>query len=807
MHHRRRHCLRKLPTSRHLGALAACLGLLAGCGGDPHGDLSLRVVGGDGARPAQLVVVARRDGALLERLSCEKAANAGSWMRCTAQGLILRGEAGKVSLLLKARGHRYAEQVVEASHGGDLTVTLQALPAPVQNADFATSMGAEQEALYLSMAVSADTDLGPTHVVKFYIADGKQGPEVYFQNTRKHMLHFNFAKAAVGVPGTLTQFEQATYHGDPREAFAGTLMWVPTVSVKSAFAGVGGQGAEATGPILLTFMPGDDLTAQQALRVHRLIEERLGIAALDGGAQRLMYLPAGDLQQQALDAARADFERGDAAWIGRQELYAHTGMQLLNPGVAFGRLQVLTPESLAKTVVSYTDVLVLPRLPNELPIVGGTISEELQTPLAHVNVAARTRGTPNMALPGATSDPRVAPLVGKMVRFEVGKGGFELREATLQEAQAFWQQQKKPLFSPPHDDSDHGLPHFGDIGFSAASFTGVKAANLAELHQLLKDGAPKGFAVPFHHYDAFMAAGLVTAQGCEAARQDCLQEARAAQTCAQAHALCLPGGATETLWQHVDRMLADPTFAADAVLREASLDSLRHLMGHIEVDPAFATALDARVAEVFGNDKVRLRSSTNAEDLEDFSGAGLYSSYGAWATGAQRASSRVRKVWASVWSQAAFEERGFWNIAHRAVRMGVAVSQAYVDEAANGVLITRNLADPFVVGMYVNLQLGEVAVTNPEGGAVPEVFSIVPSPAGGVQVARLRFSSLSPGKAVMSDLEVYKLFVAASKVQQRFADLYGVDPSGLTLDMEFKLTGAERALVVKQVRPYSEAGP
>ena len=61
------------------------------------------------------------------------------------------------------------------------------------------------------------------------------------------------------------------------------------------------------------------------------------------------------------------------------------------------------------------------------------------------------------------------------------------------------------------------------------------------------------------------------------------------------------------------------------------------------------------------------------------------------------ASEEVRKVWASVWNWRAFEERAFWNIDHRAVRMGVAVHQAFPDEQVNGVMITRNIADPIAV--------------------------------------------------------------------------------------------------------------
>ncbi|MFO0745982.1 MAG: PEP/pyruvate-binding domain-containing protein [Myxococcota bacterium] len=196
-----------------------------------------------------------------------------------------------------------------------------------------------------------------------------------------------------------------------------------------------------------------------------------------------------------------------------------------------------------------------------------------------------------------------------------------------------------------------------------------------------------------------------------------------------------------------------------------------------------------------------MRSSTNAEDLPSFSGAGLYSSYGAQLGTSDPPSKRVCKTWASVWNWQAFEERAFWNIDHMAVRMGVAVHQAFPDEQANGVLITQNIGDPLTRGIYVNAQLGETSVTNPVGGAIPEIFVITPGPTG-VQVARLRFSSLSPDAPLLSDDEVRALYQAATTTQQHFAPLYDEPADLLALDIEWKLHGPERALFFKQVRPY-----
>jgi phosphoenolpyruvate synthase/pyruvate phosphate dikinase len=295
----------------------------------------------------------------------------------------------------------------------------------------------------------------------------------------------------------------------------------------------------------------------------------------------------------------------------------------------------------------------------------------------------------------------------------------------------------------------------------------------------------------------------VTEPLCDAARVDCEREGRVADLCDRARVHCAAGVAAEaSFYGYIDQLLGDDRFVTDTALREACLDGVKHLVGHGTVDGVFGAALDARVGEVFGEGKVRLRSSTNAEDLPGFSGAGLYESLSAYASGSDRASARIREVWASVWEFRAFEERQFWNIDHRAIRMALAVNAAVDDEAANGVLITRNLASPAAPGLYVNVQAGEVEVTNPENGAIPEVFSIVPAPNASFQVVRQRFSSLSPATPLLEDAEIVHLAQAAERVTQHFAPLYQDDTDQLTLDLEFKFHGAERRLLIKQARPY-----
>jgi hypothetical protein len=788
-------------TALRPGIAALPLLWALGCGADPdRAAIHIDVRSLDGTLPPRYRIVFGTEGSELWRVTCPEGESAGP-LRCAAAGATVERVPPDAVLTVKAPGYSFVTTSLSAEQraAGRVTVELASLPPFERTDDFRTGIEVDDgERTFLDFAVPSHTELGQAHSVKFYIAGLPDQPKVYFQNTRRHPVHYDFVHLALGLPLSRAEFEQQTYRGEGRPAMAGTLMYYPSLRFPSD-----AHGAPLNGPIALEFFPSDDLTASQALTVHRLLEERLLWLGLGGPERRLVYLPAGSVQERELRAAQGHFARADALFGDRVQFYAGVEQQVLNAGLAYGTLRLFTPEQLARAVVSFRDIAVLTRLPNDLPLVGGTITEELQTPLAHVNLAARARGTPNLGLRSASVDGRIAPLLEQLVRFEVTSDGFSLAPTTLEEAQAFWQSRTREPLLPASDVEFVGLPSFGDIPFTDSLRFGVKAANLSELRKVLGDLAPAGFGVPFSAYHQYMSNNRVTETLCDAARVDCEREGRTADLCDRARAHCATGttGAA-SFYAYVDQLLRDDGFLTDTALREACLDGLKYLVGHGTVDAVFGAALDARIGEVFGTGKVRLRSSTNAEDLPGFSGAGLYESLSAYASGSDRASLRVREVWASVWEFRAFEERQFWNIDHRAIRMALAVNLAIDDEAANGVLITRDLAHPEAPGLYVNVQAGEVEVTNPENGAIPEVFSIVPAPNESFQVVRQRFSSLSSGKPLLEDAEIVKLARAAELVQLHFTPLYDDRADRLVLDLEFKFHGPERRLLIKQARPY-----
>ena len=209
----------------------------------------------------------------------------------------------------------------------------------------------------------------------------------------------------------------------------------------------------------------------------------------------------------------------------------------------------------------------------------------------------------------------------------------------------------------------------------------------------------------------------------------------------------------------------------------------------------------------------RFRSSTNAEDLESFSGAGLYSSYSAKKNHPTKTIDRaIKKVWASLWNWRAFEERSYYNIVHTSCAMGVLVHRSFPNEDANGVLITKNLYNPNP-GFIINVQYKDVSIVFPEPGVLNDqlilfTWSVIPNQ--DFMVEYLTFSNIPAlnGATVMTDAELMELGTYAKALKKYFYESVPHDcdctEEEFGLDIEFKVDSmlSERKIYIKQARFY-----
>ena len=413
------------------------------------------------------------------------------------------------------------------------------------------------------------------------------------------------------------------------------------------------------------------------------------------------------------------------------DVYSGINFLALNPGVGYGRLQLLDPDGRPHP----RNIVIYEALPNELPRVAGIITTVPQTPLSHVNLRAVQNGIPNAYIRDIRDDPALAPLIGSYVRYEVAEDGYSVRAATKEEVDAHYEASRPQPQTPEQDLSVTEITPLNEIGFDDWRAFGVKAANVAVLGTLdFPEGTvPEGFAIPFHFYDEFMKAN--------------------------------------GFYGAITDMLADEDFQTDFDVQDDMLDDLRDDIKDVDTPQWIIDALTAMHAEFPAGQSLRYRSSTDNEDLPGFNGAGLYDSktQDPEETAADGIDKSLKGVFASLWTFRAFTEREFHRIDHLAATMGVLVHPNYKDELANGVAVSFDPIYGWEETYYVNSQLGEDLVTNPVAHSVPEELLLFPG--GGHLV--LSTSNLVPrGQLLMSAARLVQLAQHLTTIHDHFEALY-----------------------------------
>lgn len=431
----------------------------------------------------------------------------------------------------------------------------------------------------------------------------------------------------------------------------------------------------------------------------------------------------------------------------------------LHPAVGFGLLRKMTLEERPGSL----DVVLYEALPNEMPRVAGVITTVGQTPLSHVNLRAVQDNVPNAYIADALSNPGITGLIGRYVKYTVTSEGFTVVSATQAEVEAHHAAARPASTQTPERDlSVRTIAPLSEIGFDDWKAYGVKAANVATLatFDLPDTVIPDGFAVPFAFYDEFMKAN--------------------------------------GLYDRVAKMLADKTFTTDPDAQDALLADLRKSIKDAPLPESAMTSLDAMHKSFPEGSSVRCRSSTNNEDLPNFSGAGLYDSKTQHADEGHIAKC-IKQVFASVWNLRAFLARDYYRIDHLATAMGVLVIPSVSDEKANGVAVSIDPVYDTPGAMYVNTQLGEDLVTNPDGVTVPEALLLGDD---GSVTPISRSSLAEPGEFLMTDAQVQTLRASLATIHERFAALYNVtEGEKFAMEVEFKITNDDKVMI-KQARSW-----
>lgn len=564
--------------------------------------------------------------------------------------------------------------------------------------------------------------------------------KIYYINSARHELHYDFCTKILGYNKGQTAFSQEQYSNNPNRLYLlGTLNHFTASDIYT-----------------FEFLPADQLNCSDIETVYNKVAETCFFH------DRLRFYANSAEKTQCTNVPV----------ISSDELYDGQNYQPLNFRDNYGYLKKVAASELNSTYLGRHDIVLLNSIPVDIAVVAGIITTEFQTPLSHINVLSHNRGTPNMALRDGWTNPKVNDYLGKLVYLKVGLDSFIVREATVDEAQHFWSQKEpQTVHKLELDTLTTGLIDLDTANVKMVSTIGGKAANFAELTKVTvsgKEGLPlpeNYFAIPFYYYWQHM-------------KQNGLDD-------------------------FVKNMLNDQQFHSDINYRKQKLDDLRSAIKKAPLDPAILEMVRARLANPDGFVSFRFRSSTNAEDVEGFNGAGLYESFTGSLTDPEKPIDKaIKKVWASLWDFGAFEERDYFKIDHNTIAMGVLVHRSYPAEAANGVAITENIYNSFMPAVTINVQIGEISVVNPDDNYLPDQI-LYYTKSNSDLFEYINHSNVPgmEGKTVMTDAELKELKTYCMAIHNHYCAL-NLECNPMDIEFKVDVVNGQRKVYIKQARLY-----
>ncbi|MDX6445105.1 MAG: rifampicin phosphotransferase [Blastocatellia bacterium] len=459
----------------------------------------------------------------------------------------------------------------------------------------------------------------------------------------------------------------------------------------------------------------------------------------------------------------------------QRDIFKEQDYQALNVAKALGRIHVI-PKLDEHVEIGFNEILVLDEVPIQLPPVAGIITAKPSTPLSHINLLAKGWGVPNVYIKNAQE--LFKQYNGWWVEFDARRETYTIKRADNDALNEYQKRLKERLdvMTPRYDLSARALASLSQQRASSSIAYGAKSANLGELTRARLPGViiPPGFTVPFFYYDQFL-------------KENKLDDA-------------------------IYRMLNDQKFVHDPAYRRDALTKMRERIQKGTMNAQFRAEVLRRLHTDFPDKGVFARSSTNSEDLPNFSGAGLYST-APNVRGDQQLVDAIRFVWASVWNYEAYEARERAGIDHTKIFMAVLIQEG-INSESSGVMIT---ADPFnrdstianQGSIYISAKRG-LGIKVVEGKKVAEQIVFRPK-ANAVQVltrseedSLLTFDAnggvkeipIGGERVVLTDDVIRRLAAAAAGIKRIFG--------GKDQDIEWAYMKGQ--IYIVQARPFISGG-
>ena len=517
----------------------------------------------------------------------------------------------------------------------------------------------------------------------------------------------------------------------------------------------------------------------------------------------LHFKPANH-QQEAM-VAEIPAERLDR--ISNHDLFASSEFVALNFGTARGRLRVFHTESQYRKTqdsISWCDIIVMTRVPDDVPRVAGIINAGHTTPLSHTNVLAHGWQIPNAIQIGILDSIEEQELADKWVFYRVDKDStkVELSELTNPDdipTEPMWRKQEVKLERPSIERTP--IKNLNQLRSGDAFRFGTKAANLGELHHLLDHSSKRllGFyRVPRPPRDNLLE---YLANYLHVPKDDHLEQAAWEKLRASVkipRGIALPFSLQQEVLSQspaLQQQLGKLKMALELNARQIDdiCMTLQRMIRTLRFPDRLRDYIDAQVvAHLAGTSSFVVRSSSNAEDLENFSAAGLYESVNHVAT-AENLFHSIREVWASLLSPRSVRLRHGVGILMDDSYMGIII-QEEVKSEIGGVLVTTNpMNDRDFRNVFINVSSDAMSVVEGTDEPFQYLYNTVEGGGRTISVGDAR-EDLSESKKGM----LQNLAFMGRLLQSHFSKDYTFNAP---LDIEWAANDDHVSLL--QLRPYA----
>ncbi len=518
----------------------------------------------------------------------------------------------------------------------------------------------------------------------------------------------------------------------------------------------------------------------------------------------LLFKPANHNQEVLI----SEISPSELPRVLNHELFASAPFIALNPGTAKGRLRLFATEKDYERQfdsIEWYDIIVMNRVPDNVPRVSGIINSHHTTPLSHTNVLAHGWQIPNSVDKGILKRLLEENLDRKWVQYTVDnksdRASIEVTDKPdLTDLRPAWRTHVITLEEP--ETSITEICNLDRLRLSDSFRYGTKAANLGELGHILSSGSskitgyyriprpPRESLLPYlrkllnvpdngdvqQAAEEFLRKTIKIPRGIAipfALQRKFLEESPAIQQCIGKIKMAL-------------ELNADVT---DSLCIE-----LQNMIRRTRLSPSIRDYIDTQIAlHLGGVTSFVVRSSSNAEDLEDFSAAGIYESIN-HVTTAENIFQSIKEVWASLVAPRSVRLRQQVGISLDRCYMGVII-QEEVSGDFGGVMVTTNPLNPSDIrNVYINVSTKSVQSVV-AGSALPIQYLYNTLEGGG--------RTLSLGDA-QEDLKaeqkktVQRLALAGRLLQSHFSKDYTFS---CPADIEWAVKGED--IFILQSRPYS----